>query len=142
MSLGVAMANAILLVTFAEEYRRHLATHPATPSTPPTKESTPHTADEAAVFGATSRLRAIAMTSSAMLVGMLPLALGLGETGQQTAPLGRAVMGGLLAATFATLFVLPAIFAVVQSRATTKSASLDPDDPESGHYDGAAAAAT
>lgn len=71
------------------------------------------------------------MTSAAMLAGMLPLALGLGESGQQTAPLGRAVMGGLLAATFATLLILPAIFAIVQSRASTKSASLDPEDPES-----------
>ena len=74
------------------------------------------------------------MTSAAMLAGMLPLALGLGESGQQTAPLGRAVMGGLLAATFATLLILPAIFAIVQSRATTKSASLDPEDPESAHF--------
>ncbi len=141
MSLGVAMANAILLVTFAEEHRRHLATHPPVPATPPKKGTAPHTAREAAVFGATSRLRAIAMTSSAMLVGMLPMALGLGETGQQTAPLGRAVMGGLVAATFATLFVLPAVFALVQSRATTKSASLDPDDPDSGNYDGITVAA-
>ena len=74
------------------------------------------------------------MTSAAMLAGMLPLALGLGESGQQTAPLGRAVMGGLIAATFSTLLILPAVFAVVQSRASTKSASLDPDDPESAHY--------
>ena len=74
------------------------------------------------------------MTSAAMLVGMLPLALGLGESGQQTAPLGRAVMGGLLAATIATLLILPAVFAIVQSRASMKSASLDPEDPESGHF--------
>ena len=114
MSLGVAMANAILLVTFAEQRRRESVN-----------------SRDAAVFGAASRLRAIAMTSAAMLAGMLPLALGLGESGQQTAPLGRAVMGGLLAATFATLLILPAIFAIVQSRASTKSASLDPEDPES-----------
>ncbi|GDY08295.1 RND transporter [Planctomycetia bacterium] len=114
MSLGVAMANAILLVTFAEQRRRESVN-----------------SRDAAVYGATSRLRAIAMTSAAMLAGMLPLALGLGESGQQTAPLGRAVIGGLLAATIATLLILPAVFAIVQSRATTKSASLDPDDPES-----------
>ncbi len=136
MSLGVAMANAILLITFAEEHRRHLANHPSEQSAPSKKGSRPrNTAHVAAVFGASSRLRAIAMTSAAMLVGMLPMALGLGESGQQTAPLGRAVMGGLIAATFATLFVLPAVFAVVQSRAKTKTASLDPDDPESPHFD-------
>jgi multidrug efflux pump subunit AcrB len=117
MSLGVAMANAILLVTFAEQRRRESVT-----------------SRDAAVVGATSRLRAIAMTSAAMLAGMLPLALGLGESGQQTAPLGRAVIGGLLAATFATLLILPAVFAIVQSRATTKSASLDPEDPESAFH--------
>ncbi len=117
MSLGVAMANAILLVTFAEQRRRESVS-----------------SRDAAVYGAASRLRAIAMTSAAMLAGMLPLALGLGESGQQTAPLGRAVIGGLLAATFATLLILPAVFAIVQSRATTKSASLDPEDPESAFH--------
>ena len=138
MSLGVAMANAILLVTFAEE-RRRLGT-PARPSSSREVEVAKETdgqecpSSDAAVYGATSRLRAIAMTSAAMLAGMLPLALGLGESGQQTAPLGRAVMGGLIAATFATLLVLPAVFAVVQSRASTKSASLDPDDPESAYF--------
>ena len=120
MSLGVAMANAILLVTFAEQHRR--------------KTNTATAAREAAIHGATSRLRAIAMTSCAMLAGMLPMALGLGESGQQIAPLGRAVMGGLFAATFTTLLILPAVFAVVQSRASTKSASLDPEDPESAHF--------
>jgi len=74
------------------------------------------------------------MTSVAMLAGMLPLALGLGESGQQTAPLGRAVMGGLLAATSATLLILPAVFAIVQSRASIKSASLDPEDPQSAFH--------
>jgi hypothetical protein len=74
------------------------------------------------------------MTSLAMTAGMLPMALGLGEGGQQSAALGRAVIGGLLAATFATLFMLPSVFAVVQARATLKSASLDPDDPASPHY--------
>jgi Cu/Ag efflux pump CusA len=69
------------------------------------------------------------MTSLAMIAGMLPLALGLGEGSEQTAPLGRAVVGGLAAATVATLFVLPAVFAIVQGRAHRRSASLDPDDP-------------
>jgi multidrug efflux pump subunit AcrB len=117
MAIGVAMANAILLVTFAESRRRDgLA------------------AREAAVEGAASRLRAILMTSCAMIAGMLPMALALGEAGQQNAPLGRAVIGGLAAATIATLFVLPSMFALIQGRASIASASLDPDDPRSSHY--------
>ena len=75
------------------------------------------------------------MTTCAMMAGMLPMALALGESGQQNAPLGRAVIGGLAAATFATLFVLPSVFALVQSRATTETASLDPDNPESPYYE-------
>ena len=114
MAVGVAVANAILLVTFAE--RARLAGS---------------TASEAAVEGARSRLRPILMTSLAMMAGMVPMALGLGEGGQQTAPLGRAVVGGLAGATIATLLVLPALFALIQARAHRRSASLDPDDPES-----------
>src|SRR4029078_7878257 len=112
-----AMANAILLVTFAEQRRR---------------EGQP--AREAAVSGGPSGLRAILRTSCAMIAGMLPMALAWGEAGEQNAPLGRAVVGGLIAATFATLFVLPSVFAGVQSRATTVSASLDPGDPSSTHH--------
>jgi multidrug efflux pump subunit AcrB len=74
------------------------------------------------------------MTSFAMIAGMLPMALGLGEAGQQNAPLGRAVVGGLVAATIATLFLLPLLFALLQSKASTKSASMDPDDPESRYF--------
>jgi multidrug efflux pump subunit AcrB len=113
MAVGVAVANAILLVTFAERSRLAGAN-----------------AVDAAVEGARSRLRPILMTSLAMIAGMIPMALGLGEGGQQTAPLGRAVVGGLAAATLATLLVLPAIFGMVQSRAHRRSASLDPTDPE------------
>ena len=65
---------------------------------------------------------------------MVPMALGLGESGEQSAPLGRAVIGGLIVATFTTLTVLPAIYAVLQHRATTKSPSLNPSDPESRYY--------
>ncbi len=119
MAVGVAMANAILLVTFAEGRRRAPA----------------GTAILAAVEGAARRLRPILMTTCAMMAGMLPMALALGESGQQNAPLGRAVIGGLAAATFATLFVLPSVFALVQSRATTETASLDPDNPESPYYE-------
>jgi hypothetical protein len=69
-----------------------------------------------------------------MIAGMLPMALGLSEGAEQTAPLGRAVIGGLAAATVATLAVLPAVFAMVQGPAGRESASLDPDDPESPHF--------
>jgi multidrug efflux pump subunit AcrB len=114
MGIGVAMANAILLITFAEQARRAGAN-----------------AREAAAQGAASRLRAILMTSFAMTAGMVPMALAFGEAGPQTAPLGRAVIGGLIAATLATLLVLPAVFAIAQGWAHTRSASLDPADPES-----------
>jgi multidrug efflux pump subunit AcrB len=124
MAIGVAMANAILLVTFAEQVRRE--------GQPPR---------EAAVTGAASRLRAVLMTSAAMIAGMLPMAFGLGEAGQQNAPLGRAVIGGLSAATVATLFILPGIFAIMQRRAAVASASLDPTDPHSATFTPAAAAA-
>ncbi|HKD37915.1 MAG TPA: efflux RND transporter permease subunit, partial [Pirellulales bacterium] len=81
-----------------------------------------------------SRLRAILMTSCAMIAGMIPMAIGFGEGGEQTAPLGRAVIGGLAAATVATLVVLPSVFALLQSSSSRRSASLDPDDPGSEHY--------
>ena len=118
MAVGVAVANAILLATFAEQNRRE------------GKEP-----GAAAVEGAKHRLRPILMTSCAMIAGMAPMALGLGEGGEQTAPLGRAVIGGLAVATFATLFVLPSVFAVVLGRSSTRSASLDPDDSESPNFD-------
>jgi len=118
MAVGVAVANAILLVTFAERARMS------------------GNAD-AALEGATSRLRPILMTSFAMMAGMLPLALGTGEGGDQTAPLGRAVIGGLAAATLATLFALPSVFAVVMTGKHTRSASLDPDDPASPQFSAA-----
>ncbi|HWA97978.1 MAG TPA: efflux RND transporter permease subunit, partial [Pirellulales bacterium] len=124
MAIGVAMANAILLVTFAEQSRREGEDW-----------------RKAAVAGASSRLRAVLMTSAAMIAGMLPMALGLGEAGQQNAPLGRAVVGGLLAATAATLFILPSVFAILQRRAAPASASLDPTDPHSVHYTSTAAQA-
>jgi len=114
MAVGVAVANAILLITFAERSRLGGAS-----------------ASDAAVEGARSRLRPILMTSLAMIAGMVPMALGFGEGGQQTAPLGRAVVGGLAVATIATLLVLPAIFSLIQARAHRRSASLDPTDPAS-----------
>ncbi|MCC6493571.1 MAG: efflux RND transporter permease subunit [Pirellulales bacterium] len=122
MAIGVAMANAILLVTFAERRRREGLS-----------------AREAAASGAASRLRPILMTSCAMVAGMLPMALGIGEAGQQNAPLGRAVIGGLAAATITTLLILPSIFAIVQRRASHASPSLDPNDIASAHYRAAGA---
>jgi len=119
MAIGVAVANAILLVTFAERSRLAGAS-----------------AIDAAGRAARDRLRPILMTSLAMIAGMLPMALGLGEGGEQSAPLGRAVVGGLAAATLATLFVLPSVFAIVQGGAGRASASLDPFDPESERYVG------
>jgi multidrug efflux pump subunit AcrB len=121
MSIGVAMANAVLLVTFARERRREGAD-----------------ATQAAVAAAGARLRPILMTSLAMIAGMIPMALGLGEGGEQTAPLGRAVLGGLSAATVATLLVLPALIVVGERKGPFRSASLDPHDPESPEYIGEA----
>jgi multidrug efflux pump subunit AcrB len=118
MSIGVAVANAILLLTFAERLR-----HGGTPAV------------EAALGGARGRLRPILMTSLAMIAGMVPMALALGEGGEQTAPLGRAVIGGLLAATPATLFILPAVFTASDwLRLSSRSVSLHPHDPESRHF--------
>jgi len=119
MAIGVSAANAILLVTFAEANRRAGADALA-----------------AARAAATERLRPVLMTSLAMVTGMLPMALAIGRGSQETAPLGRAVIGGLLASTAATLFVLPTIFSIVQRRASSASPSLDPDDPASAHADG------
>ena len=75
------------------------------------------------------------MTAFAMIAGMMPMALGLGEGAEQTAPLGRAVIGGLAAATVATLVILPGAYAILQRRATAASPSLDPDDPSSRYYE-------
>ncbi|HLK51200.1 MAG TPA: efflux RND transporter permease subunit [Bryobacteraceae bacterium] len=118
MAIGIAVANSILLLTFAERSRR---------------ENRP--VREAAREGAASRLRAILMTAAAMISGMVPMALGIGEGATSAAPLGRAVIGGLLAATFTTLTVLPCIYAIVQSHAVQTSPSLNPTDPSSRYYE-------
>jgi multidrug efflux pump subunit AcrB len=114
MAIGVAVANAILLVTFAEQSRLNGA-DPVS----------------AARTAAAERLRPVLMTSLAMIAGMIPMALAFGQGSEETAPLGRAVIGGLLAATLATLFLLPTVFGMVQKRASLKSPSLDPEDPAS-----------
>jgi multidrug efflux pump subunit AcrB len=117
MAIGVAVANAILLVTFAERARQSGLS-----------------AAEAARTGAAERLRPILMTSCAMIAGMVPMALGFGEGGEQSAPLARAVIGGLGFATAATLLILPAVFTVVMGFQGIGSISMHPDDPESGAY--------
>jgi multidrug efflux pump subunit AcrB len=75
------------------------------------------------------------MTATAMVFGMVPMAIGIGEGTSPSAPLGRAVIGGLIVSTFATLTILPSIYAVLQGRASTASASLNPLDPTSRYYD-------
>lgn len=107
MSTGVSVANAILIVTNAETLRLDY------------KDST-----RAAITSASIRLRPILMTSLAMMAGMVPMASGMGEAGEQTAPLGRAVIGGLFASTLAALFILPQVFAWVQQKTTYDSPSL------------------
>ena len=118
MAIGIAVANSILLVTFAEQARHE-----------------GRTTLEAAHEGATGRLRAVLMTAAAMIAGMTPMAIGLGEGGSQAAPLGRAVIGGLILSTFATLTVLPSIYAILQRRASVTSPSLNPEDPASRYYE-------
>jgi len=118
MAIGVAVANAILLVTFAEQNRLKGATAP-----------------EAARAAAAERLRPVLMTSLAMIAGMIPMALAFGQGSEETAPLGRAVIGGLAVATVATLFLLPMVFGLVQRNASTGTRSLDPEDPDSKWFD-------
>ena len=99
MCMGVATANSILVVSFAKEQLPDM-----------------DTAAEAALLAGFTRFRPVLMTALAMIIGMLPMALGLGEGGEQNAPLGRAVIGGLLFATVATLFFVPVFFSLVHGR--------------------------
>lgn len=107
MAIGVGVANAILVVVFAEK-----------------KRMGGQSSFRAAIIGAVSRLRPVLMTSLAMIAGMIPMAMGMGEGGDRTAPLGRAVIGGLIASTAAVLLVLPAVFAIMRHRASRTSADL------------------
>ncbi|PTQ94884.1 multidrug efflux pump subunit AcrB [Mucilaginibacter yixingensis] len=107
MSTGVSVANAILIVTNAELLRNEY------------KDAT-----RSSITAASIRLRPILMTSLAMMAGMIPMASGLGEAGEQTAPLGRAVIGGLFFSTLAALFILPLVFAWMQEKTGYKSPSL------------------
>jgi multidrug efflux pump subunit AcrB len=98
MCMGVATANSILVISFSKE-----------------KFEAGKTAAESALEAGFTRFRPVLMTALAMIIGMLPMSLGLGEGGEQNAPLGRAVIGGLLAATVATLFFVPVFFSVVHN---------------------------
>ena len=118
MAVGVSVADSILLCTFAEKFRRDGMS-----------------SVEAAVEASRSRMRPILMTSVVMIAGMTPLALG----SEQTAPLGIAVIGGLVASTLTALVVIPSVFAIVQRNASTSSPSIDPEDPGSPHFTGASA---
>src|SRR5438105_9316453 len=118
MCLGVSVSNSVMLVTFSDEHWKS-----GTPSA------------EAAIMGASERLRPILMTACAMTVGMVPMALALERGSQMQAPLGLAVIGGLVMSTFATLLVLPSVFAMVIGKRMATSPSIYPDDPESKHYD-------
>jgi multidrug efflux pump subunit AcrB len=101
--MGVATANSILMVSFAREQM---------------DEGIP--AVQAAVAAGYTRMRPVLMTALAMIIGMVPMALGLGEGGEQNAPLGRAVIGGLLFATIATLFFVPSVFAMFHGHREAK----------------------
>src|SRR6202020_3496295 len=113
MSVGVSISNSVLLVTNAEELRQHSGD-----------------ALKAAREAAGARLRPILMTSVAMVVGMIPMASGLGEAGDQAAPLGRAVIGGLAASTLAALFIVPLVYGWIQQKQSYTSVSLLPDERE------------
>ena len=120
MCIGVSVSNSVMLVTFtARDWQQG------------------NSVREAAVRGATERLRPIMMTACAMIVGMIPMSLALESGSQMEAPLGRAVIGGLLVSTFGTLLLLPPIFAVVMGSLKFVSPSLHPDDGDSRHFDAA-----
>src|SRR2546425_11331254 len=111
MAVGIAVANAILLVSFAERFRR---------------EGRP--VFEATQAGATSRLRAILMTAAAMIFGMIPMAIGFAEGGSQTAPLGRAVIGGVVVFPLSAPTIFPSVYVIFPSRASGTPPSLYPQD--------------
>ncbi len=112
MCMGVATANSILVISFARE---RLAQHGD-----PVR---------AAVEAGFTRFRPVLMTAGAMIIGMLPMALGMGEGGEQNAPLGRAVIGGLICATCATLMFVPVVFSILHDRRAAKAAKSNQPKP-------------
>ncbi|MGA2253526.1 MAG: efflux RND transporter permease subunit, partial [Thermoguttaceae bacterium] len=121
MCIGVATSNSILLITFANEQRRD-----------------GHDARSAALSAGATRLRPVLMTALAMIIGMLPMSLGMGEGGEQNAPLGRAVIGGLLVATFFTLFFVPVMYSLLRRKPPAPEPA-DDDDAASAPADDATA---
>ena len=118
MCIGVSVSNSVLLTTFMDDHWKAGAS-----------------VRRAAVEGARDRLRPILMTAAAMVLGTMPMAMALEEGSEMAAPLGRAVIGGLVVSTFATLLILPAMFALVMGDSKKVSPSIDPDDRSSRHYD-------
>jgi multidrug efflux pump subunit AcrB len=118
MSVGVSVSNSVMLVTFASR-----------------DWQAGKSARDAAVTGATERLRPILMTACAMTIGMVPMALALEAGSEMEAPLGRAVIGGLVCSTFATLLLLPGAFALILGDSKWRPPSVDPNDPDSLHHD-------
>src|SRR6266576_569365 len=114
MCMGVATANSILMVSFAREQMEE-----------------GKNARDAAIEAGFVRIRPVLMTALAMIIGMVPMAVGLGEGGEQNAPLGRAVIGGLIFATFATLFFVPCVFSMIHGRRARRSAQQGMLSPES-----------
>jgi multidrug efflux pump subunit AcrB len=110
MCMGVATANSVLVISFARE-----------------RMNAGDTAMEAALQAGFTRLRPVLMTALAMIIGMIPMALGLGDGGEQNAPLGRAVIGGLIFATVATLFFVPTVFSIIHGRSSLQP--LEPAEP-------------
>jgi len=105
MCMGVATSNSILMVSFAREQLEE-----------------GKNARDAAIEAGFTRIRPVLMTALAMIIGMVPMAVGLGEGGEQNAPLGRAVIGGLIFATFATLFFVPCVFSMIHGRRQRRAA--------------------
>lgn len=118
MSIGVSVSNAVLLINQAEFYRK-------------TKFLG---ARQAAQLAASSRLRPVLMTAAAMVAGMIPMALGMGDGGEQVAPLGQAVIGGLVVSTVTILLFIPTFFTAAMQKASYQEPSLDPDDETSKFY--------
>ncbi|MGA2798683.1 MAG: efflux RND transporter permease subunit, partial [Thermoguttaceae bacterium] len=118
MCIGVSVSNSVLLTAFMDDHWKAGAS-----------------VRRAAVEGARDRLRPILMTAAAMVLGTVPMAMALEEGSEMAAPLGRAVIGGLVVSTFATLLILPAMFALVMGDSKKISPSIDPDDPSSTHFD-------
>jgi multidrug efflux pump subunit AcrB len=116
MCMGVATANSILVVAFARERLDHHGD-----------------ALQSAIEAGFTRFRPVIMTALAMIIGMVPMALGMGEGGEQNAPLGRAVIGGLLAATVSTLFFVPSVFSLIHNLVKTGSKSVSHEHYEPAH---------